>query len=384
MVPDGWDDRPLGDRLKLASGTSRPSDTVSDADDTHSVPVYGGNGILGYTREANRLNGAILIGRVGEKCGITRFVEGPIWISDNALFSRELASDIDARFLTYRLQHFDLSRLRKKGGQPLITQQPIYQLRLSLPPLPEQKKIAEILSTWDMAIETTEKLIARAEAQKRALMQQLLTGKRRLKEFKRPEWRRVSLHSVFERVRRKNSEGNRNVLTISGKNGLVSQREYFSKIVASSDTAGYTLIQGEEFAYNKSYSAGYPLGAIKMLPAGQKGVLSSLYICFSVRDAEHDSSGFYQHWFEFGSLNRELGVVAQEGARNHGLLNVGITDFFDLQIVRPSHKEQLAIAEVLDAADKEIRLLNKQASNMKEQKKALMQQLLTGKRRVAI
>lgn len=403
MVPDSWRTTPIAAVSNVVRGASpRPAGSplyfngdylpwITVAEVTRQSGPYIASTNSALTQEGSKFtriipSGTLILTNSGATLGVPKITCMEAGANDGiaALFLKE---GIAQQFMYYWLESRTkyLREVIAPGvGQPNLNTELIGSLLISLPPLPEQERIAEILSTWDRAIETTEKLLASAEAQKRALMQQLLTGKRRLKGFKLSEWPRASLHSVFERVRRKNSKGNGNVLTISGKNGLVSQLDYFSKIVASSDTADYTLIQGEEFAYNKSYSAGYPLGAIKMLPAGQNGVLSSLYICFSVRDAEYDSSRFYQHWFEFGSLNRELRVVAQEGARNHGLLNVGIADFFDLQIVRPSHKEQLAIAEVLDGADVEIRLLDKQVRNLREQKKALMQQLLTGKRRVAV
>jgi len=280
--------------------------------------------------------------------------------------------------------HAFLSRFRSLAAQSTrdylgITQQK--KLEIWLPPLAEQKRIADILSTWDKAIETTENLLANAEKQKRALMQQLLTGGRRLKGSE-GEWNHVSLNTVFERVTRKNTQGNQNVLTISGRDGVISQRMYFNKLVAAADTSGYTLLRGSEFAYNKSYSAGYPLGAIKMLHPEVTGILSSLYICFRLRDKTKDCADFFRHWFEFGGLNRELSVVAQEGARNHGLLNVGISDFFGLRIVRPGVDEQREIADTLNLAEANVRALEDQREVLRREKHALMQQLLTGKRRV--
>lgn len=249
-----------------------------------------------------------------------------------------------------------------------------------LPPLPEQRRIAEILSTWDRAIETVEALIANAREQKAALMQALLTGKRRLPGFNQ-EWAWRKFSDVFERVRKKNDVGDTNVLTISAQHGLVSQTDYFNKVVASDDVRGYTLLHRGDFAYNKSYSDGYPFGAFKPLDRYDRGIVSSLYICFRLANADHNHD-FMRHYFEAGLFNREVAAIAQEGARNHGLLNVSVVDFFDASLHTPAHDEQVAIADVINGAERKEWMLIGQRDALREEKVALMQELLTGKRRV--
>lgn len=249
-----------------------------------------------------------------------------------------------------------------------------------LPPPGEQRKIAEILTTWDRAIETVEALIANAREQKTALMQALLTGKRRLPGFRR-DWTWVKFSDVFDRIREKNNVGDTNVLTISAQNGLISQTEYFNKVVASDDVRGYTLLRRGDFAYNKSYSDGYPFGAFKPLDRYDRGIVSSLYICFRLANGDHDHD-FRRHYFEAGLFNREVAAIAQEGARNHGLLNVSVVDFFDASLHTPAHDEQVAIAAVINTAERKERMLIKQRNALRQEKVALMQQLLTGKRRL--
>ena len=249
-----------------------------------------------------------------------------------------------------------------------------------LPPLPEQRRIVDILSTWDRAIETVEALIANAHKQKTALMQTLLTGRTRLPGFSEA-WAWTKFSDVFERVRDKNDVGDINVLTISAQHGLISQTEYFKKVVASDDVRGYTLLRRGDFAYNKSYSDGYPFGAFKPLDRYDHGIVSSLYICFRLADAEHDHD-FMRHYFEAGMFNREVGAIAQEGARNHGLLNVSVVDFFDASLHTPRHDEQVAIAAVINDAERKEQMLTDQRDALRKEKAALMQQLLTGKRPV--
>ena len=265
-----------------------------------------------------------------------------------------------------------------------LTIQLCKELPIPLPPLPEQRKIAEILSTWDRAIETSKALLATARTQKRALMQTLLTGKRRFPEFEGEDWREVRFEEVFDRVRRKNTVGNENTLTISGQDGLVSQQEYFNKRVAAADLSGYTLLAGGDFAYNKSYSTGYPMGAIKMLPDGQSGVVSSLYLCFTLADRDAHCREFFRHFFEAGCFNHEIYKFAQEGARNHGLLNVSVHDFFRAKITIPRRAEQERIADAINLAEQEESRDRAVLDKLRTEKKALSQQLLTGKRRVMV
>ncbi|MGQ3028255.1 MAG: restriction endonuclease subunit S, partial [Ferrovibrionaceae bacterium] len=146
---------------------------------------------------------------------------------------------------------------------------------------------------------------------------------------------------------------------------------------------GYTLLRRGDFAYNKSYSDGYPFGAFKPLERYDRGIVSSLYICFRLTSPAHDHD-FMRHYFEAGLFNREVAAIAQEGARNHGLLNVGIADFFDTSLHTPGYDEQVAIAAVINEAERRERGLIAQCDALREERRALMQQLLTGKRRVKL
>ena len=250
------------------------------------------------------------------------------------------------------------------------------EFSLALPPIEERKQIAEILTTQDKVIELKEKRLAEKQRQKKYLMQQLLTGKKRLSGFD-GEWKNYRLNQITKRIKRKNDVANDNVLTISAQYGLINQSDFFNKEIASEDKSNYYLLQRNDFAYNKSYSSGYPFGAIKRLTRYDVGIVSPLYICFQII-AEEVSLEYMEQYFEAGLMNREIQAFAQEGARNHGLLNIAVDDFFNAKIVLPSYDEQLAIADILTTADKEIDLLRRDFGQEKQKKKALMQLLLTG------
>lgn len=253
---------------------------------------------------------------------------------------------------------------------------------IPFPPLPEQQKIAAILTTQDRVIELKQQLLAQKQQQKKYLMQQLLTGKKRLPGFS-GEWKKELLGNIAVRHIKRNTIGNSNVLTISAQYGLINQSEFFNKTIASDDKSDYYLLEKGDFAYNKSYSSGYPFGAIKRLTRYDIGIVSPLYICFRI-SKENVSGEFLDQYFEAGLLNHEIQAIAQEGARNHGLLNIAIDDFFNLKILLPPFEEQTAIANVLSTADREIDLLRQNIEAEKQKKKALMQLLLTGIVRVTV
>ena len=258
----------------------------------------------------------------------------------------------------------------------------IKSIELLLPPLSEQKAITYILDSMDTAINTNNQLIAKKELQKKWLMQNLLTGKKRLKKFEKEKWEETSLEDLFERVTRKNSEQNTNVVTISAQRGFVKQTDFFNKTIASDIVDNYFLVEKGEFCYNKSYSNGYPWGATKRLKDFEKAVVTTLYICFGLKNSQKNSGDFFEHYFEANLLDKGLTKIAHEGGRAHGLLNVTPSDFFSLKITIPTPGEQIAIAQVLKAADKEIQLLKTKTEKLREQKKGLMQVLLTGKKRL--
>ncbi|MCJ7763469.1 restriction endonuclease subunit S [Candidatus Bathyarchaeota archaeon] len=180
-IPETWEIARLSNVFKLASGKSRPSVISDKATSTAMYPVYGGNGILGYSSEFFLNRETIVIGRVGEYCGAVYKSDKRSWITDNALYATELSADFDIIFLKYLLDFTNLNKFQKKMGQPLITQTIVYGIDVPKPSLSEQRKIAGVLMTVDnkLKLETEER--SRLEQIKLGLMDLLLTGKVRIK-----------------------------------------------------------------------------------------------------------------------------------------------------------------------------------------------------------
>lgn len=250
-----------------------------------------------------------------------------------------------------------------------------------VPPIEEQKEIVKIIKLWDTAIEKQVALIEKLKLRKRALMQQLFTGKKRLPGFS-SEWECIKLGDIAERITRKNEEDNQNVVTISAQRGFVIQTDFFNKSIASETLDNYFLVYKDEFCYNKSYSNGYPMGTIKRLNSFDKAVVTTLYICFKLKNNVSINIDYFEQYCESGIFNKELVKIANEGGRAHGLLNVTPTDFFNMHMRIPCIAEQNSIATILVKACKEIELAKEKLANLQSQKRGLMQQLLTGKRRI--
>ena len=375
IIPKEWEVKRLGDLcIDIYSGNNKMRV------ESGTYPVYGSTGIIGKTDEYKYDGDRILVARVGAHAGQVSFASGKYDVSDNTIIV-ENKTNYSQYFAYQQLIAANLNKMVFGSGQPLITAGMLKRMYVVCPPFVEQEKINAILKLWDTAIEKQSTLIEKLKLRKRALMQQLLTGKKRLPGFS-GEWRRKKLGDIAERVTRKNEEDNKNVVTISAQRGFVIQTDFFNKSIASETLDNYYLVHKDEFCYNKSYSNGYPMGAIKRLTAFDKAVVTTLYICFKLKDLSSINIDFFEQYCESGIFNKELVKVANEGGRAHGLLNVTPSDFFNMHMRIPNIDEQNAIAKVLVNADKEIKLAYEKLASMQSQKRGLMQQLLSGKKRI--
>ena len=184
------------------------------------------------------------------------------------------------------------------------------------------------------------------------------------------EWHKYALSDFVTRITRRNKNNESSLpLTISAQYGLVDQITFFNKTVASVDLSGYYLLYNGDFAYNKSYSNDYAWGAVKRLDKYEKGCLSSLYFVF--RPTDKVDSDYLAHYFETNKWHKGISDIAGEGARNHGLLNMAVDDYFATKHYLPSLSEQKKIACFLNLITKRIEIQNKIISDLKVLKKEL-------------
>ena len=182
---------------------------------------------------------------------------------------------------------------------------------------------------------------------------------------------------IAGRITRKNQDLESDLpLTISAQYGLIDQNEFFDKRIASKDVRGYYLVKKGEFAYNKSTSDGFPYGAVKRLDLYEKGVLSTLYIVFSIRDKEQTSSDFLSVFFDTDRWHRGVSERAAEGARNHGLLNISAEDFFEIALRIPREiREQERIGTFFRNLDRLITLHQRKLEKLQNIKKSCLDKM---------
>ena len=240
------------------------------------------------------------------------------------------------------------------GNRQGLNFEQIRSIKITIPSTKEQTKIATLLHLIDERIATQNKIIEDLKKLKSAIIEKLFCSPKdkqpevRLHGFSE-NWQIICLSEICHRIRCKNTEEQcKRVLTIAAQYGLVSQEEFFNKNVASENLSGYYLLQNGDFAYNKSYSGDYVWGTVKRLDNYEQGVLSPLYICFRPDSAKVDSD-FLVYYFESKKWHKAVADIAGEGARNHGLLNISVIDYFNTIHCIPSVDEQKQIAQIMSA-----------------------------------
>jgi len=333
--------------------------------------VYGGNGLRGYTNKFTHEGNYFLIGRQGALCGNIVRVYGKNYISEHAI-AVQTDDKNDNLFLAYKLDFQNLNRLSESSAQPGLSVEKLVRLKITLPPLPEQKAIAYILGLMDTAINKNNQLIAQKELQKKWLMQNLLTGRKRLKGFAE-DWKEYHLGEMFSE-RNDTRYFDLQLLSV-GASGIYPQSDSIKKDTSNDDKSKYKRICHGDIGYN-TMRMWQGRSALSNL----EGIVSPAYTI--VTPKKNSDSLFFSYLFKTPKLmnlfwRNSQGLVDDT-------LNCKYKDFSIVKIQLPERKEQTAIAEVLQAADKEIQLLKSKTERLREQKKGLMQVLLTGKKRLRI
>lgn len=241
----------------------------------------------------------------------------------------------------------------------------------------EQKRIASFLQRLDDQMSLHQQQFERLRQLKSACLESMFpqqsenTPPIRFNSYD-GKWIEAKLSTYASRITRKNVNMESNLpLTISASDGLIAQTAFFNNVVASTNMSGYYLLKKGEFAYNKSYSNGYPFGAVKKLEKYEQGALSPLYIVFSLAKSVNDD--YMVYFFETDLWHKEVAKRAAEGARNHGLLNIGANDFLDIKITLPKDiREQEQIASFFQKLDSQISAQQQRLEQLKQMKSACL------------
>ena len=267
------------------------------------------------------------------------------------------------------------------GRNRTLGQERFLKSKITLPPLPEQQKIATILSTQDKVIELKEKLLAQKQQQKKYLMQQLLTGKLRLPDVN-GEWASVKLKELLIERNEKNVEQNHRICSVAVSKGVVDQIEHLGRSYAAADTSNYGVAHYGDIIYTRSPTGDFSLGIIKQNRMRENVAISPLY---GIYKPISFSTGYLLNIYFESTINTKnyLTPIVQKGAKN--TIAISNSAFLENKIFFPMDEAtQSRIAKVFELTDHEIDLLQKSIEAEKQKKKALMQLLLTGKVRVKI
>lgn len=357
IIPEEWEVKRLGEVcVTFKSGTTITSQSIRRMG---LYPVYGGNGLRGYADSYTHDGTYILIGRQGALCGNINFVSGKIYISEHAI-AVQPDETTSIRYLRYKLDFWNLNRFSESSAQPGLSVEKLVRYRLAIPPLAEQKKIAEILYTWDDAIEKQSKLIDKLELRKRGLMQRLLTGNTRLPGFTEP-WKKIKLGDVC--------------CIVTGRldaNAMVSNGEY-----------PFFTCAKEVYKINN-----YSFDTEALLVSGNGEYVGYVHYYkgkFNAYQRTYVLDGFNCNiFYMYYALKQYLPKRIMRTKSNSNTPYIVKDTLFDMELLLPSDVEQKLIAKLISSADKEIETQRKKLEALRQQKQGLMQQLLTGKTRVKV
>lgn len=380
IIPQEWEVMLLGNLSNsISSGRNKHRDVNGQ------YPVFGSTGIIGYSSTYEYEGPVILVARVGANAGTLNFASGQYDVSDNTLIITIKQNVYDYNFAYNQLTHYKLNKLVFGSGQPLITSKQLKNIRIPVPPLAEQQKIAEVLGVWDEAIEKQARLIEKLALRKRGLMQRLLSAKLRLPGFSEP-WKKVKLGDIGDTYN-----------GLSGKNKddfeygnaqFIPYINVFSNERIDTNNLGCVQIKPNEQQNTVKYGdIFFTVSSETPDEVGMASVLlehlDNTYLnsfCFGYRLNNFSTLNpfFAAYLFRTEHFRNYMSVLAQGSTR----FNISKKEVMKLKIDLPTIEEQTSIAEVLTAADREIELAKEKLERLRRQKRGLMQQLLTGKKRV--
>ncbi|MEO6286663.1 MAG: restriction endonuclease subunit S [Dyadobacter sp.] len=382
-IPKEWDVKPVVEAFKICNNLRMPISEIEREKIQGAYPYYGPTKIQDYINEF-RIDGKYaLIGEDGDhflkwkELPMTLLVEGKFNVNNHAHIIQGVENLTEWFFYYFNHKELTPHLTRQGAGRYKLTKDALSKILCPLPPINEQRAIVEVLSSLDSAINQNNKLIAQKELRKKWLMQNLLTGKKRLKEFQ-GEWQEIHIKDVCKEVSIRNkSDEQLTVLSCTKYNGLVPSLEYFGRKIFSDDVSTYKVVPRNHFAYATNHIEEGSIGYQNIL---EESLISPMYTVFKT-DLSVDDAFFYKllksHKLIYEYQNRMEGSIDRRG----GLRWNG---FSLIKILLPKIEEQTAIAQILDTADKEIQLLKAKTEKLREQKKGMMQVLLTGKKRLKI
>lgn len=351
----------LSKLVNIASGEARPPNLLEFSSGPSAVPVFGGNGIIGYSARANATGPLVIVGRVGEKCGVVHYHEGPAWITDNALYVREYGARILPRYLAYALSWANPSRLRNKGGQPLVTQGTLLRLSIPVPTLDRQRTIVEVMGGVDRYAANLRDVLGAKRQFKRAMAHRLFSD-----AIGHSPVARLSKHSVELTDRNEAGFGRDRVMGVIKGEGLVPVRDR----VRTGDLARYKDVPPDAFAYNPMR---INIGSIARNTSDRVCLVSPDYVVFQT-DPESLLPAFLDQLRHTRLWQNHMERAGAGGVR----IRIYFRDLAVIRVPIPPLEEQRRIVDLLASIDNEISMLERLADAYAKLRSALLDKLLSG------
>ncbi len=381
---DDWEWRKLEDVVEFLDTMRKPLEGAKRIPGPY--PYYGASGIVDYVDGYLFDEELVLLSEDGANITDRNYpvcflASGKYWVNNHAHVLRT-KDENENNFICNSLECKDYKQYNSGMAMPKLNQEVCRCIPISCPSFDEQKKIGDYFRKLDNLITLHQSKWDKLVSVKKFMLQKMFpqngsnVPEIRFSGFT-DAWEQRKLGDIVERVVRKNTNNESSLpLTISAQYGLVDQITYFNNRVASRDVSNYYLVLNGEFAYNKSTSDGFPFGAVKRLDLYEKGVLSTLYIVFSIKNQSEIDSDYLTVFFDTDRWHKGVSERAAEGARNHGLLNISADDFFDIDIFLPRHKEeQVAIGSYLRHLDNLITLHQRKLEKLKNIKKSMLEKM---------
>ena len=384
IIPKEWEVKRIKDIGTVVTG-STPSTSdmenygneylfVSPVDLSGNKYIYNTEkklSLKGYNLSRKIPTGAVLFTCIGSTIGKMGVTISSLACNQqiNAIICN---SNVNNEYLFYELSNRakQIKLLAGEQAVPIVNKSDFENIRILLSPLSEQQKIAEILNVWDKAIEKQTQLIEKLELRKKGLMQQLLTGKKRLPGFS-GEWKRVKAGLLFgsSSIRSNKLEP---LLSVTQDKGVVPRDMLETRVtMPNGDLSSFKLVDVGDFVISlRSFEGGLEYSKYR-------GIVSPAYTVLKKKTDISDV--FYKVYFKSNDFIQRL-AVAVIGIRDGK--QISYSDFCYIKIPYPSLQEQNAIANVFVSCDSEILLAKQKLNRFQQQKKGLMQVLLTGKKRV--
>ncbi len=381
-VPPGWRRLKLSDAAEFLDNKRVPLEESYRAAFKGAYPYYGASGVIDYVADYIFDEELLLLAEDGanilsRSSPIAFKISGKTWVNNHAHVLRPKDSN-SLDFLVEYLESLKYERYNTGTTQPKLNREICAGIPVLVPPVDQQRKIAELAVTWNSAIEKTEQLIAAKKRYFSGLVRKLIIDRANSEA----SWKQEPIREIADRIQRQTDGDSYPLLTISSASGFVRQEEKYSRYMAGESAKTYTLLRAGEFAYNKGNSLRYEFGCIFQLQDYEAALVPSVYVSFRLHDSV--CASYVRHLFAADYLKPQLRALVKTGVRNNGLLNIRPDEFMGTTVPLPPLEEQERISRVLDAAQQEIVLLNKQLIALRNQKRGLMQKLLTGQWRVNV